>query len=210
MKKKIALAIIVLIILIICFVLKKDSTEIRDYFDITIIEKNVTFGDIVDFIDGNLKVSINEASYDTNNNINIIMDFSSVDGRGISSYIIYDFIIYDADKNILATNVPSGIDDQKRNFASGFAKEHYNEKSFKAFSNHSIGSASIGNNITDEGKVQQYIKINNLMSTPNLETLTIRLTNIRYKNLGEAETITVNNDFMVTYKKMDLSVHFLC
>lgn len=203
MKKTIiiALLIIVLIVAVIYFAFKGNSANFKDYADITIIEKNATLGDIVDFVDGNLKVSISEVSYDTDNNVNILIDFSSVDGKGISSYIIYDYIVYDADKNILATNIPSGINDQKRNFASGFAEEHYNEKSFKAFSEHSIGaSIAFGNNITDFGKVQQYIKIHNLIKVPNLETLTIRLTNIRYMNLDQTDLTTIDNDFMVTYK----------
>lgn len=196
----IALLIIVLIVAVIYFAFKGNSSNFKDYADITIIEKNATFGDIVDFVDGNLKVSLSEVSYDTDNNVNILIDFSSVDGKGISSYIIYDYIVYDADKNILATSIPGGINDQKRNFASGFAEEHYNEKSFKAFSDHFIGGGSFGNNITDFGKVQQYMKIHNLIKVPNLETLTIRLTNIRYMNLDQTDLTTIDNDFMVTYK----------
>lgn len=197
--------IIVLIIIALLAVIAYFSVRFyisKQFASIPIIEKSANFGEHLNITNDNLNIAISNINYDKENNMfDFEIDFSTVDEKGLNSYILYDYLVYDADKNIIATSFLESLDTPKRMFILGFSEENYNSISFKTITDKAIGSWSYQNLMTDVGKIKYHYEVSNLKPNLNLNTLTFRLTNIQYQELEQKETIMANTDFVFTFNQ---------
>lgn len=203
-QKIIIVLVIILVIIAIFFLGYKfiNKTKLAKEFNSkATIEKNVNWGEYAEISDENLKVSITDINYDeTNNKFSYTIDFSTINENGLSSYILYDWIIYDANKKVIANNSFGISSPEKKKFFLGFASQNYNRASFKTLTDHNIGMISGGNVMSENGTVKQTFE-GTLSSVPKLQPLTFRLSNIQYKEQGQQETINTNTDLIFIFNK---------
>lgn len=199
----IALLIIIIAIVVIVFVYKIGyKAYLTNKFNSRpVVEVSAKIGENAELISENLKITIRDMNIDVENSkLSYTIDFSSVDEKGISSYILYDWLIYDADKNIIANNSMSLGNKRKKIFFLGFATTNFDSTSFKSLSDSYIGIVSATSGIdARDGTVKQDFEGHS--DTSLKLPLTVRISNIEYKNQGEPEKITPDTDFVFTYNQ---------
>ncbi len=164
------------------------------------ITKTAKLGENANIIDGNLNIEISNLAYDEAKDEFITdIKFSTIDNKGLSSYIVYDYIIYDANCKIVASSIPIGMTPEKRAIAERFAIKNYNSTNYADFMSNMIGVAEQRTNMSEDGIVHQTLTVPNLDQKLNLENLNVLITNIKYKNKGEPETIEPEKDYIFTF-----------
>lgn len=173
---------------------------IHQFNSVSKIEKSAQFGESIELSKNNLNIRINNFEIPENSNkFNITLDFSTVNEQGLNQDILFDYLLYDENKNILASSYQySG----KNKFLTGFIAKNYNSIFYKTFTKHYIGVGNIGANISDLGKIQQYIEITlDDLQTNKFSSLTLYLHNIQYKELYKTDQIVENTDFLFNFHK---------
>ncbi len=173
-----------------------DGTE----YEFEEVTKTAKLGENANIIDGNLNIEISNLAYDEAKDEFITdIKFSTIDNKGLSSYIVYDYIIYDANCKIVASSIPIGMTPEKRAIAERFAIKNYNSTNYADFMSNMIGVAEQRTNMSEDGIVHQTLTVPNLDQKLNLENLNVLITNIKYKNKGEPETIEPEKDYIFTF-----------
>lgn len=200
-KKVIITLIIVIVIILLVALGYKFGYKVylvNNFFSRPIVETSADYGEYAELISDNLKVAISNINCDVENKkLSYEIEFSRDDGENISSMIVYDWIIYDANKNIIANNSVGISSTPKKKFFLGFSAENYNSTSFKVLTDHTIGYVSGGNLMSDIGIIKQGLE-GSLNSIPQMP-LTIRIANLTYTKQGEQEKIMPDADFIFTF-----------
>lgn len=171
----------------------------KQFDNIPTLKKSAKFGETLNISDNNFNIEISNVVFDKDNNFNAEIYFSTINETGVSTYITYDYLIYDADTNVIATSLSSSLNKQKKAFISGFTSKYYNKISFKNFVKHIIGINHLIPNMSEEGTIHHTISGDNFKTVSNFKNLTIRLTNIQYKELGNQNTIIPDKDFIFLF-----------
>ena len=173
-----------------------DGTE----YEFKEVTKTAKLGENANIIDGNLNIEISNLAYDEAKDEFITdIKFSTIDGKGIDTDFKYEYIIYDADSKIVASSIAVAMTPEKDRIASKFSKKHYAGELRGDFISNMIGVAEQKENTTDIDKIHHTIIVSELREKLNLENLNALITNIKYKNKGEPETIEPEIDYIFTF-----------
>lgn len=78
---------------------------IHQFNSVSKIEKSAQFGESIELSKNNLNIRINNFEIPENSNkFNITLDFSTVNEQGLNQDILFDYLLYDENKNILASS----------------------------------------------------------------------------------------------------------
>lgn len=164
------------------------------------IIKTAKFGEMAKVEDENVIIEISNVNYDKESHeFNVNINSSTKDE--FFGGPLFDYIIYDADKNIIATSLIVEVDSRKKQDILSFTKEHYNNTDFAEIMNHMIGSETCLGTTADSqvhGISKQYLK-DYLIKAPNLDSLTIELTNLRYYDCDQDKVINIDKNFIITF-----------
>lgn len=205
---KALLFVILLVIIIVGIVFsyykyqnyQEEKIAIEEYNNRIIYTENVNCNISTNTITNNTLVTPNLClKFNTakllESNFEFVIDFYEKSGTKIQN-IMFDYIIYDQNKNILGM-----VPDNGKNFLYGFAKENYNATNFLD-ANHKIGThyiydtqISILPNIDNPNKntLSRIISSKGLKSDYQFNQITISLFKIQYQLLGNSEFESLDN-----------------
>ena len=131
------------------------------------------------------------------NLLSITLDFDNKKDTDIYE-ILYDYIIFDENNNILGMSALFGtIDSDTKRYAAGFVKDKYNtsNSAFEEISNHSIlYSFHQENNISEDLSLFSQNLISSLKDEISPKQIHVRIINPRYQLSGEEEKYLANTD----------------
>ena len=112
--------------------------------------------------------------------------------------VLYDYIIFDENNNILGMSALFGsIDSDTKRYAAGFVKDKYNTSNsvFEEIGNHSIlYSFHQENNISEDLSLFSQNLISSLKDEISPKQIHVRIINPRYQPAGEEEKYLANTD----------------
>lgn len=164
------------------------------------LTKTAKFGEMVKLEDEDVVFEISNVIYDKESH-KFNVDINSRTKDEFFGGPSFDYMIYDADKNIIATSLIVDVDSRKKQDILSFTQEHYNNADFAEIINHMIGSQVClieggGNN--ENIRRREFIE-SYLIKEPNLNNLTIELTNISYYDCDQDKSIDIDKDFIITF-----------
>lgn len=164
------------------------------------LTKTAKFGEMTKFEDEDIIVEIGNVNYDRESH-KIKVDINSRTKDEFFNGPSFDYMVYDTDKNIIATSLIVEVDSRKKQDILSFTQKHYNNADFAEIMKHMIGSeVCLGGEGVNNGNIRRREFIESyLIKEPNLDSLTVELTNISYYDCDQDKSININKDFIVTF-----------
>lgn len=134
----------------------------------------------------------------------VTLDFESKEDLNVTD-LVYDFIIFDENNEIINNSVNFGTNDTKK-YVQGFIKDKYNENGFNSFSKlneHAIKTGLVQKNNTSEDLTNfSEIIYSPLTKEINPKQVNVRIINLRYQFEGKDKEYLPNTDleFVVDFE----------
>ncbi len=151
------------------------------------------------------KISLDEGTsnnilkYSENNDYNLLLDFSTVDGEQIIEPI-FDYFIFDNSRNIIMTSIEYNKEKTETNkFLKYFVKNEYNSTDIHEIDNYNLSSSTTKNIVNTEGNSNLVLissqKDNNIQKTLDLSRIYVLVINPSYKTTNSDRVYLENSIF---------------
>lgn len=204
---------IILVALIFLYFQNKENYNNRNTMQTTIqngrLNEPFTQNQEIDLEDLTVKLSDlsyypegNEESIEKNNVLEATVEFESKNQKNINS-VIYDYLIFDEDNNILNTSLWENLVYTK-NYITGFLKEKYQENQYYKFNDYCVFNtqSEYQNNTEDLTRVSKTMVSSLDKELTEPEQITVRIINLRYQFEQEEYKELKNTDleFVVNFE----------
>lgn len=224
--KKFLIVLIIIIITVICTLFINKILSSKNYYspifyqttvkqsnmsDTSVIENNNLKITLKGFYTNNVnneeisKLSLDEGTsnnilkYSENNDYNLLLDFSTVDGEQIIEPI-FDYFIFDNSRNIIMTSIEYNKEKTETNkFLKYFVKNEYNSTDIHEIDNYNLSSSTTKNIVNTEGNSNLVLissqKDNNIQKTLDLSRIYVLVINPSYKTTNSDRVYLENSIF---------------
>lgn len=224
--KKFLIVLIIIIITVICTLFINKILSSKNYYspifyqttvkqsnmsDTSVIENNNLKITLKGFYTNNVnneeisKISLDEGTsnnilkYSENNDYNLLLDFSTVDGEQIIEPI-FDYFIFDNSRNIIMTSIEYNKEKTETNkFLKYFVKNEYNSTDIHEIDNYNLSSSTTKNIVNTEGNSNLVLissqKDNNIQKTLDLSRIYVLVINPSYKTTNSDRVYLENSIF---------------
>ncbi len=224
--KRFLIVLIIIIITVICTLFINKILSSKNYYspifyqttvkqsnmsDTSVIENNNLKITLKGFYTNNVnneeisKISLDEGTsnnilkYSENNDYNLLLDFSTVDGEQIIEPI-FDYFIFDNSRNIIMTSIEYNKEKTETNkFLKYFVKNEYNSTDIHEIDNYNLSSSTTKNIVNTEGNSNLVLissqKDNNIQKTLDLSRIYVLVINPSYKTTNSDRVYLENSIF---------------
>lgn len=224
--KRFLIVLIIIIITVICTLFINKMLSSKNYYspifyqttvkqsnmsDTSVIENNNLKITLKGFYTNNVnneeisKLSLDEGTsnnilkYLENNDYNLLLDFSTVDGEQIIEPI-FDYFIFDNSRNIIMTSIEYNKEKTETNkFLKYFVKNEYNSTDIHEIDNYNLSSSTTKNIVNTEGNSNLVLissqKDNNIQKTLDLSRIYVLVINPSYKTTNSDRVYLENSIF---------------
>lgn len=224
--KRFLIVLIIIIITVICTLFINKILSSKNYYspifyqttvkqsnmsDTSVIENNNLKITLKGFYTNNVnneeisKLSLDEGTsnnilkYSENNDYNLLLDFSTVDGEQIIEPI-FDYFIFDNSRNIIMTSIEYNKEKTETNkFLKYFVKNEYNSTDIHEIDNYNLSSSTTKNIVNTEGNSNLVLissqKDNNIQKTLDLSRIYVLVINPSYKTTNSDRVYLENSIF---------------
>ena len=224
--KRFLIVLIIIIITVICTLFINKILSSKNYYspifyqttvkqsnmsDTSVIENNNLKIILKGFYTNNVnneeisKLSLDEGTsnnilkYSENNDYNLLLDFSTVDGEQIIEPI-FDYFIFDNSRNIIMTSIEYNKEKTETNkFLKYFVKNEYNSTDIHEIDNYNLSSSTTKNIVNTEGNSNLVLissqKDNNIQKTLDLSRIYVLVINPSYKTTNSDRVYLENSIF---------------